>query len=197
MLKYIVICCNTACHFLSFFQQFWNSVIQMKQQAIISLLRSMPLSSPFLFDIGLIKNSKSVTRESEWHFAWQIDWEKRKFSHCTLRHIDIFMFFWVCSYDQLLLHGLYYMCTFAKITPICRQWRGIKFIRNDWSRSVLVLELQDQDFTGNLEAKTSAIWSRGQDLSHLVSRPRPWSPGLETETKTLAYRSRVNSSSRP
>src|SRR6218665_427149 len=29
-----------------------------------------------------------------------------------------------------------------------------------------------------------------QDLGHQVSRPRPWPPGLETKTKTLATRSR-------
>src|SRR6218665_2665426 len=37
--------------------------------------------------------------------------------------------------------------------------------------------------------------SRDQDLSHLVSRPRPRPSGLKS--KTLAFRSRVNSSLRP
>jgi len=41
-----------------------------------------------------------------------------------------------------------------------------------------------------LETKSSAIWSWDQDISHLLSRSRPWSPGLET--KTLAFRSSVN-----
>jgi len=46
-----------------------------------------------------------------------------------------------------------------------------------WLVSILVLELQDQDFSWGLE-------------SYLVSRPRPEPPGLETKTKTLATRSR-------
>src|SRR6218665_3024747 len=32
--------------------------------------------------------------------------------------------------------------------------------------------------------------TRDQDHGHQVSRPRPWSPGLETKTKTLVTRSR-------
>src|SRR6218665_2357293 len=35
--------------------------------------------------------------------------------------------------------------------------------------------------------KTLITRSRDQDLGHQVSRPRPWSPGLETKTKTLAF----------
>jgi len=35
------------------------------------------------------------------------------------------------------------------------------------------MELQGQDFTSDLETKTSAIWSRYQGLGHQVSRPRP------------------------
>ena len=61
--------------------------------------------------------------------------------------------------------------------------------------SILVLEFRDQDFSWDLETKTWATWSWDQDLSPLVSRPRPRPSGLKS--KTLAFRSRVNSSLRP
>jgi len=47
-----------------------------------------------------------------------------------------------------------------------------------------------QDLWKELETKTLVTWSQDQDLGHQVSRPRPWPPGLETKTKTLATRSR-------
>src|SRR6218665_2647062 len=40
------------------------------------------------------------------------------------------------------------------------------------------------------KTKTLAIRSQDQDLGHQVLRPRPWPPGLETKTKTLVIRSR-------